>query len=467
MIKIKDGRTDMTAGSPLKLIIMFALPLLLGNIAQQTYNIADTIIVGNFADNSDECIAAIGVAMPIMFLMVAVFFGISQGATIIIAQFYGAGDTKSIKRAVDTIYIFLFVMSIPLTITGLIISRPILTLINAEGLILEYGVTYLSVTFFGILPSFGFNLNSGILQGLGNSKISLLFLAISNIVNIALDLLFIIVFGWGVAGVAFATVLAQSAAFLFGIYYINRKNFGFKISFDPKNLEFDFGLLKDIAKIGLPGGVQNAMFSVGFMFLHNLVNTINSYNPGFTAGFTGAQRIDAFAFLPIMSFSVAVTTFVGQNIGAGKLDRVKTGVRAACLLGICISVAVCLICLPLAGNLIGLFSRTDRVIKYGQAYLYRMMPFIWILAVHFILSNALRGAGQAMIPLLGSFIGLWLTRVPAAYIIYYINPGSPENIYFSFVIGWTIGLIPVMGYYLSGRWKKKAFRFLRSKESDE
>ena len=463
----KDGRTDMTQGSPIRLILKFALPLLIGNIAQQTYNLADTIIVGNFAENSDDCIAAVGISMPIMFLMVAVFFGLGGGATIIISQFYGAGDTKSIQRAVNTIYLFLFVLSVPLTIIGLIISRPVLELINAEGLILEYGVSYLSITFLGILPSFGFNMNSGILQGLGNSKISLLFLGIACGINIALDLLFIIVFGWGVAGVAFATVIAQSTAFLFGIWHINRRNYGFKISFNPKKLEFDFGLLKDVVRIGLPGGIQNAMFSVGFMFLHNLINMINSTRPGFTTGFTSSQRIETFAFLPIMSFAVAVTTFVGQNIGAGKLDRVKNGVRAACLLGIGMSILICAIVLPLSGNLISMFSRTPEVIEYGRAYLFRMMPFIFILAVHFLLSSALRGAGQAMIPLMGSFIGLWLARVPAAYIIYYLSPETPENIYFSFAIGWTAGLIPIAGYYLSGRWKKKAFRFLRNKESEE
>jgi len=291
-----------------------------------------------------------------------------------------------------------------------------------------------------------------------------MFLAISNIVNIALDLLFIIVFGWGAAGVAAATVIAQSTAFLFGIYHINRKNYGFKILFRPSKLEFDFKLLKDVAKIGLPGGAQNALFSIGFMFLHNLINTINSTRPGFTAGFTSAQRIDAFAFLPIMSFAVAVTTFVGQNIGAGRLDRVKKGVRTSCFLGIGASVLICLIVVPLSGNLIGMFSRTPDVIRYGQAYLFRMMPFIFILSVQFILSNSLRGAGQAVIPLIGSVVGLWLARIPSAYIIYYISPDAPENIYFSFVIGWILGLIPVAAYYLSGRWKTKAFRFLRSKE---
>ena len=453
----------MTSGSPLKLIVKFALPLLAGNLLQQTYSIADAIIVGNFAENGDDIIAAIGVSMPVMFLMMALFFGIGQGASIMISQFYGAGDKDGIKRAVDTIYLFLFIVAVPLTVIGLLICRPLLELINAEGDILENAATYLGITFLGILMSFGFNLNSGILNGLGNSKISLLFLGIASTLNILLDLLFIIVFGWGVAGVAAATVIAQSSAFVFGIIYINRNDYGFKISLNFRRLRPDLKLLKNIARIGLPGGVQNMLFSLGFLFLFNLVNSINAHNPGFTAGFTMAQKIDAFAFLPIMSFAAAVTTFVGQNVGAGDLERVKRGVRATCLLGIGTCAVIAGVVLPFSRGFLRILTQTPEVIAYGQAYLFRMMPFVWILAVQFVVSNSLRGAGQAMVPLIGSMIGLWLTRIPSAYLLAWLMPERPENIFFSFVIGWTCGLVPVLIYWFSGRWQAKAFRFVEKK----
>jgi putative MATE family efflux protein len=460
-MKKRNGVTDMTSGSPLKLISMFALPLLAGNILQQAYSITDTIIVGNFAENGDDAIAAIGMAGSVRFLMMALFFGIGQGASIIISQFYGANDKEGIKRAVDTIYVFLFVSAVPLTVTGLIVCRPLLAAISAEGRILEYAAAYLGITFLGILPSFGYNLNGGILNGLGNSKISLLFLGIATVLNIALDFLFLLVFKMGVSGVAIATVIAQSTAFIFGIIYINKNDYGFKISLNPRNLKVDFKLLKNIARIGLPGGIQNMLFSVGFMFMFNLINTINSDYPGFTTGFTSAQRIDAFAFLPLMSFAAAVTTFVGQNIGAGNLERVKKGVRMTCGLAMLSSVLICAAVLPFSSNLLGMFSQTPEVIGFGQGYLFRMMPFIWILAIHFIISNALRGAGQAMIPLFGSIIGLWLVRIPSAYFLAWLMPETPVNIYFSFVIGWTLGLIPILGYYISGKWKEKAFRFVK------
>ena len=457
----KRGAIDMTTGSPLKLIFMFALPLLAGNILQQAYSITDAIIVGNFTEYGDDIIAAIGTSMPILFLMMALFFGIGQGASIIIAQFYGAGDKEGIKRAVDTIYLFLIIASIPLTIIGILVARPILELINAQGRILDYSTIYLGVTFIGILPSFGFNLNAGILNGLGNSKISLLFLGVSTTLNILLDLLFIVVFDLGIAGVALATVIAQTSAFVFGILYINRKDFGFKISLNFRKIKPDFKLLKNVARIGLPGGVQNMLFSLGFMFLFNLINTINIEYPGFTTGFTSAQKIDAFAFLPIMSFAAAVTTFVGQNVGAGKLDRVKRGVRLTCLLGVIACFVICAILLPFSAGFLRMFTQTPEVIAFGQSYLFRIMPFMWILAIHFIISNALRGAGQAMIPMLGSFIGLWLARTPSAYLIYFLAPQNPSNIFFSFLIGWVIGLIPIMIYYIGGKWKNNADRFVK------
>ena len=457
----KRRMTDMTSGSPLRLIFVFALPLLAGNILQQTYSIIDAIIVGNFTEHGDDVIAAIGISMPILFLMVALFFGIGQGASIIIAQFYGAGDKDGIKRAVDTIYIFLFAASVPLTITGILVCGPILELINAEGRIFEYSAIYLRIIFIGILPSFGFNINAGILNGLGNSKISLRFLGVSTVLNILLDLLFLIVFGWGVAGVALATVIAQCSAFIYGIIHINRKDYGFKISFNIRRIKPDFKLLKNVVRIGLPGGIQNMLFSLGFIFLFNLINIINIENPGFATGFTSAQKIDAFAFLPIMSFGAAVTTFVGQNVGAGNLERVKKGVRVTCVFCVITNIVTCAAVLLLSANLLRLFTQTPEVIAFGQSYLFRVMPFTWILALNFVIGSALRGAGQAMVPLIGSIIGLWIARVPSAYIIAWLWPDMPANIFFSFQTGWTIGLVPMAVYYISGRWKVKAFRFVK------
>ncbi|GHV13071.1 hypothetical protein FACS1894219_07250 [Clostridia bacterium] len=342
----------------------------------------------------------------------------------------------------------------------MIASGPILELINTtKGNIFDNASIYLIVMCIGILPSFGFNINSGIMQGIGNSKISLLFLGIATAVNIILDLLFVAVFGWGVFGVAVATVIAQAVSFVVGIIYINKKDYGFKISI--KNLSFDWSILKNIAKLGLPGGIQNALFSVGMITLTSLINTITETYPRFSAAFTIAQKVDSFAFLPIVSFSVAITAYVGQNIGAGKLDRVKKGVRTTIILSAIASVAICAVVLPLSEPLIRLFSQDPDVIDFAQGYLFRMLPFMSILAAHFIIGNALRGAGQSIIPLFASMIGLWGARLPAAYILAHFFPDNPANIFFSFVFGWILGLLPVSIYYYGGWWKKRAFQFVK------
>ena len=219
---------DMTTGNPTRLILYFALPLLAGNILQQLYNMVDSMIVGNFAAKGTEALAAVGTAFPVIFMITSLFNGVAQGATIVISQYYGANNMNGVKRAVDTIYIFLFVVSIPITILGVLVSRPMLILMKTPPGILPMAVVYMQIIFLGTIASFGYNINSGILQGLGDSKRPLLFLAISAVINIVLDLVFVIGFHWDVAGVAWATIIAQLFSFLFGTYYINRKEANLK-----------------------------------------------------------------------------------------------------------------------------------------------------------------------------------------------------------------------------------------------
>lgn len=440
---------DMTTGDPKRLILSFALPLLAGNILQQLYNMVDSMVVGNFAARGTDALAAIGTAFPVIFMITSLFMGVGQGATIIISQYYGANDTRGVKRAVDTAYVFLFAVSIPVSIIGILISRPMLILMKAPPEILSMATTYMRIIFIGTLASFGYNINSGILQGLGDSKRPLLFLAISTVVNIVLDLVFVIVFHWDVAGVAWATIIAQLLSFLFGVYYINKKGDHFKISF--KNLEFDREILKESIRIGVPAGAQNLLFSIASMALQGL---INGYGSAFMAGFNGANKIDSFAFLPLVSFSAAVTTYVGQNVGAGRMDRVNKGVKSTLWLSTIISVAMAIIVVPLGGVFMRLFNQDPVVIDAGVQYLNRVLPFYFLLGAIFILNGALRGAGESFVPMIGSMISMWLARVPAAYILAHYFGGA--NLYFSYPIGWVLGIIIAAGYYLKGPWREKA-----------
>jgi putative MATE family efflux protein len=312
------------------------------------------------------------------------------------------------------------------------------------------------IIFLGTLASFGYNINSGILQGLGDSRKPLLFLAISAIINIILDLVFVIVFHWDVAGVAWATILAQLFSFLYSIHYINSRGGYFRITY--KNLNFDWDILKESIRIGLPAGIQNLLFSLASMTLQGL---INSYGEKFIAGYNGANKIDAFAFLPLVSFSVAITTYVGQNVGARRMDRVNKGVKSALLLSVVISILLAVVLLPSAGLLMRLFTQDHEVIQAGVEYLYRVLPFYMMLGAIFILNGALRGAGEAFVPMVGSLISMWLARVPAAYILARYFGGS--NLYFSYPIGWFMGIIIVIVYYLKGPWKRKAIERLEAK----
>ena len=439
--------TDMTTGHPTKLILLFAMPLLVGNFLQQLYNMVDSLVVGRFVGTT--ALAAVGTAFPVVFLLASLFMGLGLGAMVMVSQFYGAGDTEKLRATVDTIYTALIVGTIPLSLLGMALSGPIITVLGVPADVLPEFRVYLLWMLGGLIGNLGYNVNSGILQGLGDSKTPLLFLAIACALNIVLDLLFVVSFGWGVMGVAAATIIAQTFSWIFGIVYINKKFPGLHIH--PFCFRFDKALFAKIIKLGLPIGVQQALFSIGVMAMLRLVNASGS---DFVAGYNVANKIDAIAFMPIQSFSTAATTFVGQNIGANKLDRVKKGAHSALLWGILVSVSIG-ICLLFTGRFwMSLFSTSPAVIDSGMAYLVRILPFYWMLAIMFILNGIMRGAGETTIPLLSSILSLWLARVPAAFLL--ADFFGANNMHYCFAIGWVLGLAICVPYYLGGRWKNKS-----------
>jgi putative MATE family efflux protein len=449
--------TDMTVGKPLSLVFRFSLPLLAGNVLQQMYNMVDSIVVGKFVGK--EALAAVGTSYIINFLLISLFMGIGLGATILISQFYGAKQHGRVKETVDTMYVALLVTGIVVTIVGLLITEPLLKLMNTpEGITLDWSIQYLQILFLGTIFSFGFNINSGILQGLGDSKLPLLFLSVATILNIMLDLLFVVGFGWGVFGVALATIIAQAFSFLFGIYFINKHVDAIKISL--RHLRFNKSILSQCIRIGLPAGVQNMLFSMGTIVLQRLVN---SFGPAFMAGYSSVGKIDTFAFMPLTSFASAITTFVGQNVGAGKMDRVKIGVRATMFLacGICIVISILIIIF--ARFLLMAFSNDEEVLRTGVEFLHRMMPPYVFLAILFIINSALRGAGNSFIPLLSSMISMLVFRVPLAYFLN--HQFGKYEIFWCYGIGWFVGVLISCGYYYSGRWKRKAALNIRTMES--
>ncbi len=456
-MELKDKKnsgaiTTMTEGSPLKIILTFAFPMLIGNVLQQFYNMVDSIVVGNYVGKL--ALAAVGTGFPIIFMMAAMFIGLGIGATILISQYIGAGDMDSVQKTAQTIYTAMILGSIPISIIGIFMSEPILILINTPAEALSMAKIYMMIIFGGMIGSIGYNVNAGILQGFGDSKSSLLFLAIATVINVVLDLLFVIVFRWDVAGVAIATIIAQSASWLFGIGYMRKKYE--VLNFSIFRFHFDRDIFKRIIKLGLPTGVQQTLFAVGIMSLQSLVN---SYGSDFIAGYNAANKIDTFAFMPIQSFSNAVTTFTGQNIGAKRMDRVHKGAVTAIGLSVAVCIA-CLVIIPFGPFLLGMFNSDPAVIEAGMIYLNSVMPTIAILAIVFTLNSVIRGAGESVVPMIGAIVSLWLGRVPAAY--YIADNFGKKYIFLSYAIGWIFWLLITGPYYLSGRWKTKSEKLLNN-----
>ena len=438
------GTRNMTVGSPAGHIFYFALPLLAGSFLQQLYNMVDSWVVGNYV--GDGALAAVGVGAPVIFLFTSLFMGLSNGGTVVIAQFFGAGKPERVRDAIDTVYTAFVAAAIPITAISLLLVRPLLFLLRVEAAAYAEAHTYLLVVCAGLIGTIGYNLNAGILRGLGNSQTTLLFLAISTVMNIVLDLLFVLVFHWNVFGVAFATIIAQAASWLFGLGYINRCYPDYAIR--PFCFRFDAKLFKEIMRIGLPSGLHMSLVALGSMAV---MSKINSYGHDFTAAYNVGSKLDSLAFLPVQSLSSAVVAYVGQNMGAKRLDRVHQGVRIAVLTSM-IWAASMLVLIPLGPMLIGFFSDTPAVIEAGVLYLRCIMPFFPLFAVMFCLNNAMQGAGDSMFSMVNAILSLILVRVPMVYIL--ANRFGPDYMYYGLGIGWCIGCALSVGYYLSGRWKR-------------
>ena len=441
----QNGMRNMTVGSPAGHIFYFALPLLAGSFLQQLYNMVDSWVVGNYA--GDAALAAVGVGYPVIFMFTSLFMGLSNGGTVVIAQFYGAGNMDRVRDAVDTIYTAFMASAIPITALALGLVRPVLLLMQVEEDAWAESWLYLAVVSAGLIGAIGYNLNAGILGGLGNSRTTLLFLAISSVMNIVLDLVLVLACGMGVLGVALGTIISQAFSWLFGLFYINRHYPN--IAIRPFCFRFDKALFRQIMGIGLPAGIQMSLVAVGAMVV---MSKINSFGKEYTAAYNVGSKLDSLAFLPVQSLSNAVTAFVGQNIGARRLDRARQGIHITVAASVAWS-AVMLVLIPLGPTLVGFFSDTPAVIQSGSVYLKCIMPFYLLFSVMFCLNNAMRGAGDSLFAMVDVIFSLILVRVPAVY--WCADHYGPDYMYYGVGVGWCVGFTLSVVYYLSGRWKRK------------
>lgn len=438
---------DLSVGNESRLIFQFATPMLLGNMFQQLYNVVDSIIVGNYIGK--EALAAVGASFPIIFTLISFIIGIAIGSTVIISQYFGAKDYEKVKRAIDTLYIFIFFASLLVSFLGIYFSTDIFRLLRMPADVIPQADNYLDIYLSGLVLFFGFNATSAILRGLGDSKTPLYFMIIATIMNIGFDLLFVVVFGWGIEGAAFATIVAQGGAFLTAILYLNRYHEIINLSW--RKMVFDRELFKANIRIGIPIGLQQSFVALSMMVMYWLVNP---FGTNAVAAYSVVFRIDSFAAMPAMNFAAALSTFVGQNLGARKPERVRTGLISTIVMTSAFAITITALALFMATPLMRLFTSDEEVIRIGTEYLYIISPFYVVFTAMFTIGGVMRGAGDTLIPMLITFIALWVVRIPLCYFL--SEHLGVTGIWWGIPGAWLTGALLSFLYYLTGRWKSKA-----------
>ena len=396
----KSKARDMTQGSIWKQLLLFSLPLMAGNLFQQLYNTVDSIVVGNFVGK--EALAAVGSVGPIINSLIGFFMGLSTGAGVIISQYYGAKADEKVSRTVSTTLVMTFILSIVFTILGILITPYMLRMMSTPDDVIRESATYLKIYFGGVAGLMFYNMGSGVLRAVGDSRHPLYFLIFSAVVNTVLDLLFVVSFGMGIEGVALATVIAQCLSAVLTLYVLTTTDGPYRICW--KKLCMDWSLLYRIVCVGLPAAIQQMVTSVSNVFVQSYINVFGS---DVMAGWSACMKIDQFMMLPMMSVGLASTTFTGQNVGASYIDRAKKGATTAFLLAELVTIVMMIPLLIFAPQMVYLFNQEAAVIRYGTLFLYLLSPFYILCCVNQVYSNVLRGAGDTrtpMIVMLGSFV---------------------------------------------------------------
>ena len=445
---------DMTEGTPWKRIVEFAIPMLIGNIAQQFYNTADSIIVGKYV--GDNALAAVGSAGPVLNLLLVLFMGISTGAGIMVSQYFGAKDRERLSRSIGVCITLTAMASLIIMVVGPLIARPLLTLLNTPDSIIDWCHDYLIIFFVGSLGFAYYNILSGILRGLGDSISALVFLLVSTALNVVLDIWFVAGLNMGVPGVALATVIAQAISAVLCILKLMQMKDTFDFSLEMLKPVKEYSV--KLIKLGLPSGLTQAIFSIAMIAVQSLTN---SFGEMVIACNVIVMRVDGFAMMPNFTFGNAMTTFAGQNIGAQKIDRVDKGTRDGMKIAVGVSTVITIIILILGRYLMGIFTDTAELVDLSM-YMMRILAVGYIaMAVTQTLSGVMRGAGDTMTPMWISLITTIVLRVPIAYTIAYFTrsaaypTGRPEATFVSLLTSWVCGAMITTVFFKKGNWRKK------------
>lgn len=440
--------TMMTEGPIWRQILFFSIPLILGNLLQQLYNTVDSIIVGNYIGR--DALAAVGATGSIIYLLIGFCVGASAGAGVVIAQYYGAGDKQSMEKAVHTTLAIAILSGLVLTVVGILFTPQILRWMGTPKAVMDQAALYLKIYFGGIIFNIIYNMSAGILNAVGNSRKALVYLAIAAVSNMVLDWVFVVKIHMGVEGVALATDISQLLSSVFIIYFLVKSNDLYHL--DLKKIHLHKTMALKIIRIGIPTGIQNIVISFSNVVIQS---SVNSFGPVAMAGFASYLKVDGFNILPVMSFSMAATTFTGQNVGAGKIDRVKKGMWISIFMGVIYTITTGILLLTFGEQVISIFTNDRNVIEYGAWIMTFFCPYYFTLAVMHILAGTIRGTGKTLEPMLIILMALCAYRVFWIKLIVPLFEGM-HWVYMAYPISWMIGAIGMIVYAWKGKWMPKS-----------
>ena len=457
MFKKLNSPIDMTQGKPWKSILHFALPMLIGNIAQQLYSTVDSVVVGKYV--GDNALAAVGSVMPILNMLLVLFVGISAGASIMVSQYVGAKDRDSLSHTIGNCITATIIACAFLMVVTLPFIRPLLRLLNTPDSILEWCVDYLSISIIGVAGMAYYNILSGIIRGLGDSFSTLIYLLVATVINIVLDIYFVAVLKMEVGGVALATIIAQFISSVLCLIKLSKMHdfFDFGIKFMKPKSKY----IKTVIRLGLPSGLTQAIFSSAMIIVQSLTN---QFGEAFIAANVIIMRVDGFAMMPNFSFGMALTTYAGQNVGANLYDRVTKGAKQGTFMAVACSAVITGILLLFGKHLMALFTDTQSLVDMSNR-LMRILAVGYIaMAITQSLSGVMRGAGDTTTPMWISLITSVAIRVPLAYGISFMTRtpdlpnGIKECIQISLLCTWVMGAVLTVIFYRIGKWKTKAIK---------
>ena len=453
-LKSMFSAKDMTQGPPWKRIMEFSIPMVLGNIAQQLYNTADSIIVGHYV--GDNALAAVGSAMPILNLLLALFVGIATGAGIVVSQSYGARDRKGLTEAIGNCIALSAIASVIIMVVGPLISMPMLKLLGTPESIIYWCADYLNIYFWGIVGFFFYNMLSGVLRGLGDSLSALGFLLVAAVLNVILDIVFVGNFAMGVAGVSLATVISQGISAILCYLKLVKMSQHFDLSL--KTMKLIPAMAGRILRIGIPSGITQAIMATAGMVVLNLTNAMGEV---VIACNVIVMRVDGFAMMPNLTFGQAMSVYTGQNVGAGKYDRVGLGVRHGGRMAFLFSAAITVILLIFSPTLFGFFTDTPELIALATKMIRLMAVGYICMSITQVLGGVMRGAGDTVTPMWVSITQTIILRVPVAYLLAYLTRspeyphGNPVALFGSLMFSWVIGMIISIIVFKFGKWRNK------------